>query len=67
MSICPFMSMPVPFKHDDGSSDIEMHFQECLEHKCQFWIQVYTTESRGMSGCGVPLKANMNAEGLFVV
>ena len=57
--ICPLMSRPVGIKHEDGSPDIFMEFQNCMGSKCQFWIEVFTTELHRTQGCCYELQPQM--------
>ncbi len=40
---------------------------QCIREKCAWWTSVYTTENMNVEGCAIPVLANMNSDGRFVV
>ena len=51
--VCPIQS--------DGKEEIK-----CCQHRCQLWIEVYTTELHRHEGCAIALKPQM-VDGRFRV
>lgn len=59
-TVCPFMSGPAPFTESaDSYTESSIVFQDCLQHQCELWITVYTTELRQVSGCAKALAPQM--------
>lgn len=59
-TICPIMSGPASFSRSPCIEN-EIVLQDCLKHKCQLWITVYTTEGIRTSGCTYELGPQMVA------
>lgn len=64
--ICPLMSRPTSGP-DPVTGDSEFVIVHCHREKCQFWIQVYSTENMLQGGdCAIALSPQM-ADGLLRV
>jgi hypothetical protein len=43
------------------------HFDECYEHRCALWTEVFTAEYGRVSGCALMIRTHMNQNGMYVV